>query len=564
MNFFKRALVATVATAQNFRFVGWGGGVSGSVGGFRNRPFVESLWNALLPGSRRDWQREAGNIWENSAVSILLRWFCNTFCEAPLIVKSDEGDGTYVEVRMHELAVRLKRPNGHFTRTQLWKALLLSYFIDGNAYLFKVRSLAGKVVQLWWIPHWMIEPRWGDDGEEFITHYDYEVDGRIERLEVSDVVHFRNGVDPLNYRKGHAPLKALLREVATDNQILSYTFGILKNAGVPRAILTPEMVDTPSGKRQVEVPDDKAGKIKNYWKNATTGDSAGDVMVMNAPWKVTPLSFSPKDLSIPDMGDLSESRLAGAFGLPPVAVSLLVGLRTATAKASHAESLKQAYQSGVMPVQREFCEVLDLQLLPELGDEMSEFTAFDYSNVEALQENRSEAHRRADEGYKAGTLKRSEARAMKNAGLQSSEEDEIYFTDLGLMGNAGAIIAGQITGADGSTDPAIDAGVGTDLTLNGAQITAAVSVIERLRESVIDRVSATELLVAVGIPRDRAEAMVAAIAAMPALSPGVDDEDNSDQSEDEDTGENDQNDENKSLRRQIAAFWRAKARRKAA
>lgn len=58
---------------------------------------------------------------------------------------------------------------------------------------------------------------------------------------------------------------------------------------------------------------------------------------------------------------------------------------------------------------------------------------------------------------------------------------------------------------------------GADYTLNGAQITAAVDVITQLRQKTIAVDAALELLVAVGIPRERAKLMVEKTLNMPKL-----------------------------------------------
>lgn len=57
-------------------------------------------------------------------------------------------------------------------------------------------------------------------------------------------------------------------------------------------------------------------------------------------------------------------------------------------------------------------------------------------------------------------------------------------------------------------DEAQDAGIVADTTLNGAQINAAVEVLEKLQLQTIAPTAAIELLVAVGIPRDQVELMV--------------------------------------------------------
>lgn len=57
----------------------------------------------------------------------------------------------------------------------------------------------------------------------------------------------------------------------------------------------------------------------------------------------------------------------------------------------------------------------------------------------------------------------------------------------------------------------------SDLQLNGAQITAAVDVIEKLRNGIVNALVAIELLIAVGIPEERARRMVSSTTAMPKL-----------------------------------------------
>jgi HK97 family phage portal protein len=420
-------------------------------GGGRSR--APRVGNGRLPGSSRNWENEAGNVWDNSAVSLLLRWFCNTFCEAPLTVQRSNADGNGETVFMHELAVRIKQPNKHFTRTQLFKATLLSYFCDGNAYWWKRRSKAGKAVELWWVPHWLIEPKSSDDpaewlegGDSFVSYYEYAVNNKTFRIPPADIIHFKEGVDPANYRKGLSPLKSLFREICTDNQILTYTYGILKNAGVPPYTMSP-------GEKDVDVDEDFADKTKRRWKALTSGDNAGDVMVLTTPWKIEKLGYSPNDLAITDIGALGESRLAGAFSIPAVTVGLLVGLREANAKASHKEAKLQAYESGIMPVQRDFCETLDRHLLPELGDEMREYCEFNTSEVAALKENQNDIAKRADDGFNNNVVRLNEARTAR--GLPIDDGLDGYKWEIVPQSTLGAQLDAQLPPA--KTDPEPDA-----------------------------------------------------------------------------------------------------------
>lgn len=70
-----------------------------------------------------------------------------------------------------------------------------------------------------------------------------------------------------------------------------------------------------------------------------------------------------------------------------------------------------------------------------------------------------------------------------------------------------------------ATPPTADANAGlqTELTLNGAQVTSALELLGQVRLGSIASTAALELLVGVGIPRDRASAMLTAQEKLPAL-----------------------------------------------
>ena len=40
-----------------------------------------------------------------------------------------------------------------------------------------IPELAGRVVELWYVPHWTIKPEWPQDGSVFISHYLYSPGG---------------------------------------------------------------------------------------------------------------------------------------------------------------------------------------------------------------------------------------------------------------------------------------------------------------------------------------------------------------------------------------------------
>jgi hypothetical protein len=83
-------------------------------------------------------------------------------------------------------------------------ATIFAFAITGNAYWLIVRNSYGLPVELWFVPPWMIEPKWPEDGSVFISHYEYNCGDGLGPMQIDfeDVVHFRHGMNPRNTRLG--------------------------------------------------------------------------------------------------------------------------------------------------------------------------------------------------------------------------------------------------------------------------------------------------------------------------------------------------------------------------
>ena len=148
-----------------------------------------------------------------SIVEACVLWLCRNFPEAPPVVVDSGPDGIPQIVRGHALPKKLRRPNPYYSGTLLMYGLITSFIIDGNGYLLKVRDQLDRVAELWWVPHFMLEPRWSPDGSDYISYYDYRPMGQYIQLAPRDVYHLRYGLDPENSRKGRSPLRTLFREL---------------------------------------------------------------------------------------------------------------------------------------------------------------------------------------------------------------------------------------------------------------------------------------------------------------------------------------------------------------
>lgn len=376
------------------------------------------VWK-LLPRTRFDYAREVGDGMGSSVVMSTVLWIARTFPEAPIQVLDDDGD----EVERHDMVTRLRRPNRFYSGSVMWMAVIVSWVLDGNAYLLKVRNQVGGVLELWYVPHWLMEPI-SNDPEEFIEYYRYTPDGQALRVEIEDVVHLRYGLDPRNPRKGLSPLGSVLREVFTDDEAANFSASLLRNLGVPGLIVSPDPAAPPPSADDVEA-------VKEYVNHEARGDKRGAPLVMSGASRVDQFGFNPQQMTLRELRRIPEERVSSAIGVPAIVVGLGAGLDRSTF-ANMAEAREAAYEGCLIPTQRLMAEELWLQLLPDFEDDPDLFTvAFDLSNVRVLQDDRNEEATRLVALYKGGIITR--AKALAELGEESTEADEVYLVAMSDM-----------------------------------------------------------------------------------------------------------------------------------
>jgi HK97 family phage portal protein len=320
-------------------------------------------------------------------------------------------------------------------------ATIVSWVVDGNAYWLKVRSAAGRVVQLWYVPHWMIEPIWPLDGSEYISYYQYRVGSQSVPIAPRDIVHFRYGLDPDNPRKGRSPLSAVLREVYTDEEAARFSASILKNLGLPGVILSPAKGAPAPRTGQTDLD-----AIKEKFRETFTGDNRGDVMVLGAPTDVQMFGFSPQQLDLSQLRNVPEERVTAALGIPAAVVGFGSGLQQTKVGATMESLRDQAWQSNLIPSQGILGGEVQTQLVPEFEAdiELNEF-GFDLSRVGVFQDAMSKKATMWRTLTDGKIAKRIEARAAFDL-MVDPVEDDVYI-DSAATATSGSPAASS-SGAD--------------------------------------------------------------------------------------------------------------------
>jgi phage portal protein BeeE len=371
----------------------------------------------LLPGSRYDYATEAGDVWANSVVAIMLQWLGDRYARPRHYVARIDRKGEYQPIPAHPAALLWERPNPFMTRRVVERSIGNCLKVDGYAYLQKVRNGAGHVVELWPIPNHRCKPRWS--GNEYIGGYVVTVDGAGHPLDASDIIMFRDGIDPRNERLGYSALKACLREVCTINEESGYTASILRNSGVPGLMITPE---DPA----LRPSTDDAKRIKERIGDEFGGDKRGGTVVMQGKYKVTTVGFSPEQLSLKELPNHAMARLAAATGVPLMATGLPDPGKTYT----NVESAIKIGWNSVCAVHERIGEALRWDLFPEFAtDPRLHAWQYDYSEVAEMAEAEDDKHARAREDFKYGVLTLNEAR--ESLGLDADPDGDRYFPGTG-------------------------------------------------------------------------------------------------------------------------------------
>lgn len=395
-------------------------------------------WGRNRHRDKVDYRGEVGPLDESSLVMAVVNWTGTQLPEAPPVVQKPTGKENALEPDWgNSVADLIRRPNPFFTWGNYCLPISLSWWIDGNVYLRKVRSITSEVVELWYLPHFMIEPRWPNDDRspevpttgknratnEFLSHYAYTVPGKPpELINASDVIHIRRGVNLNDPRRGIGAFDSVIREIYGDNAVAAFSATVMRNMGWARYTVSPKEKDGPA------LSDMQALAMKEQFTNAISGENAGGVLINTIPVEVREMGLNPNDIDLSKLRMIPESRIAAVTGIPAAMLQFMVGLENGTSFAAYREARQQGYESVIIPIQSDIAEQLTWQLLPDLDTTPGAKLIFDTSVVRVLQEDRDALYRRATEALRAGGISRNQFNA--SLGKPAVDTEEIFYVPI--------------------------------------------------------------------------------------------------------------------------------------
>jgi HK97 family phage portal protein len=371
---------------------------------------------------------EVGDGTGNSAVIACLSVLATAFAEPNILVSSRNSEGDYQREMNHPLTKLLRRPNPYMTQQLLANYIVTSLNAAGDAFIYKNRNQRGQVVELVPLMPHLVEAKGNEN--ELITHFNYQPQGGMQgedsvRIEKADMIHLRQNVDPNNMRKGLAPLRGVLREIAGDEAAGQYTAALLHNMAVPGVILSPRD-DQMGGPTREE-----AEAIAEMYKEKFGGKNRGAPMVLSGAMNVEVVSFSPDQMKLAELRRIPEERVSAVLGVPAVLAGLGAGLDSATY--SNTKELREFFtESKMVPMWNMVASDLTHQLLrPEFDGNDNQYCEYDIGSVRALADDKDNLYKRMNTAVQGGWVTIGEAR--KVVGLEADNRHDVYLRPLNMI-----------------------------------------------------------------------------------------------------------------------------------
>jgi HK97 family phage portal protein len=376
----------------------------------------------------------------NSAVFACLRALAYASIEAPLRVWKLDPKQEREPIFDSPILDLLEEPHPDLDLNEIRWWSSWARHIDGNAYVLKVRSgnsTTGMPVELWPISPTRMRPHTERGSNNFIDWYELDryQGGPPQEIPVANVIHFKLGVDPYDTRKGIAPLKRLVREIASDSEATRYADALLRNFGTP-GLVAKLPAETLLSPKQID-------ELKANITRSFSGERRGSVGVLSGGADMEQFGFSPDQLNLKILHDVPETRIAAVMGVDPLVARLGVGLEQTSNYASARQVRENFTELTIVPLWIMDESKWNRKLKVDFTSDRSTIIAHDLTQVRSLQEDENAKHQRLREDFKAGMITRE--MALRGLGYDSElPNDDILMVPTGVT---------YVTVADAMTEP---------------------------------------------------------------------------------------------------------------
>jgi HK97 family phage portal protein len=420
---------------------------------------------------------------QNEVVFACINKIGKNAAQAPLRVWSVDDSGMETVDADSPFNETFAMPNPHMGEA-FFKQLIHAYLnLDGNA--FVIREKTGER-EFHWLPRpdkMSVIPG-GGDILGFV--YTTETNRKIPFLP-EEIIHikFVNPGDKFDgLGRGIPPLSPAARTADVDNRATQFLDSFFDNAAVPFGMLTSKEI----------INDDEVARIRARMKKQYSGSTKWhEQMILDADVEYQKLGADVDEIAMPGIRDFTETRICAAFDVPIVLVGVKAGLG-ATTYNNVAEARRALFTEKIQPDNKLIEDQYTAALRDELADDQK--IAHDYSSVAALQEDRDAKFTRANGGVAAGWLTVNDARG--EIGLPPDAGGDVYLRGLAMQEVPFGLEEDQSEPSQEIIVGGAETEEGTQeiqaVALNGAQVTAALAIVERVNDGILSRESGLNAL----------------------------------------------------------------------
>lgn len=357
---------------------------------------------------------------KNSDVYAIIRKITSTASFIPWDLFDIKPDNEKELITDGDLFTLLKCPNRLQTRADYTEEALLFLLSNGNSFTAGTIPEGFKTIQEYNVlPAQEVEIIAGNAIDPIGG---YELLGAREiRFTTEEVMHIKYpnpGARDERQLFGMSPLKAGFNSLQASNNTQLAMASIHKNMGISGII-------TDRGNRGMKP--EQAKEMQDKW-NAKQGASAfGKTLVTGANIDFVKMGMSPTDLKLIEAGVLTLRQLCNIYSVDS---SLFNDPANKTFN-NRREAVKSLYTEAVLPNLWKLIANLNAWLIPGWSkqDNRNYQIELNLSNIEPLQEDRSDKSKRIIEQRLSGILTGNEARQLLgNDKINLSEMDEIIIS----------------------------------------------------------------------------------------------------------------------------------------
>jgi HK97 family phage portal protein len=354
----------------------------------------------------------------NELVYACVEQLATSAAEPKLCAYDTDGE----KIEDHPLIALWSAPNPFLDNFTMVATIVMYQAIAGNAYVEKVRSEAGKLVELW-LPRpdrVFVVP----SETKRIAGYDYVLGARTYRWPETDIVHLKNrnplaGQDAEWY--GLPTLAVLAGRVDLDNWARDFVRAFFQNAGVPAGLLNIVKSVTEQEREMIR------SRYRQQYGGATGWHRLLVIDGGQASYQPMALPLGESGAGMGDLDEINEARICMAFGVPPSLVATRLGMQSSS-YANRTSDKENFWELTLAPLYKQIAAQLTLGFRDEYRD--FAYLAFDMEDVRALSEDQDKLHERARADLAAGLVTREEARAMIGLDPEPAEVGTYYIPSL--------------------------------------------------------------------------------------------------------------------------------------